>query len=187
VAQGTDPYIDGYEQGRVGGLPQNFGNRDGMWGGYYAYDDSTGVRTFEVTADGQSGQGLYYGLSNFTLWGGGWGLWFACVDVSVYEGFSFWVKGSEGSVLMVHFTNPHSMRVEDGGTCEGECFSPSFRARMTASYQHVKIRWSEVRAGSGGDFDPRVLLGIGFHLPNPTYGQPASAMATMDELSYFAE
>lgn len=151
-----------------------FGN--GLQGYWYSFGDgSTGQQTPDPWASSAGGlpvgaYGLHVVGGGFTAWGSIQAVTFAthgvdrdCLfDASVYDGFSFWLKGTiaanpenldgiaaqDVGVLKVQLHELRTVPIEAGGTCDeliGECWnSYRYRAEPTACWKQHFVRFTDL-------------------------------------------
>jgi hypothetical protein len=166
AAWGADPGID---------LPS------GLAGGTYAYSDGGTMAVTLETADsaGTGAQSFHYTQTAAVQWGGGFGFWFYCTDISAYEGVSFWAKGTlpeaattaENPGIEIAFQNPATTSTDGCGNCEGTCRGARVYQTITADWAMYEYVWADIGPGNAGEatanstFDPAEFHGINFHVP----------------------
>jgi hypothetical protein len=171
IAQGSDPTIDDFED--LDGL---INETDGRKGGWYAYDDGTGVRTSPPpdgalapgALDGRPGAGLKVAGSGFTSWGIGVGttLGGECYDAKVWGGIAFYAKGNVPFYLSVKISATTSE--SEGGGCDstmtcGDHFTKQFFPGP--DWEKLGLSWEELEQSGYGtpvSFNPRNLKALNF-------------------------
>ena len=150
----------------------------GITGGTYIYTDptdatSTSKLVFAAGHDTTSTQALDGKIHNAT-WGGGMGLWFGCMDASVYTGITFWARGaSPAGKVRINLTIDEAVKVLDGGACPdvGPCVRPFAEIDVTDEWQEFTLAWADFTPGdSAGTALPgsqvEAINGLDFGLPN---------------------
>jgi hypothetical protein len=151
----------------------------GLAGGTYAYGDGGDAVVVLETADGADATSKYfhYSQQGAVQWGGGFGFWFYCTDVSIYDGVSFWLKGTLpapgpealGPGIEIAFQNPETSLSDC--TCEGFCRAPRVYQDITEDWALYAYEWSDIGPGNTGsmtpdhEFNPEFFHGINFHIP----------------------
>lgn len=179
-ASGTSPVITDFETMTAATGTYTFESA-ALLGGTYIYSDtlatedpSTQALSFSAGHDETSTQALVGKIHNAT-WGGGMGLWFACMDATVYKGITFWARGSSpaGGVKLLLTVNAVE-RAAKGGECpDGEtikCERPVVTFEPTDEWKQYTYTWADFMPGSndgtavpGSGAD---LYGLEFALPN---------------------
>jgi hypothetical protein len=179
TASGTSPTISDFESMTSPTGTYTF-ESGGLLGGTYIYTDgmapatdpSTSKLAFGAGHDAASTQALVGTIHNAT-WGGGMGLWFACVDASAYTGVTFWAKGSSPAGEIAFNLTVNDVEVESkGGLCPdaGPCERPSAKIEITEEWKQYTFKWADFTPGNAagtpvpGSGDN--LYGIDFTLPN---------------------
>ena len=178
-ASGTSPVIVDFEAMTAPGAGFTFESA-GIMGGTYVYSDllapaadpSTSKLVLDAGHDEASTKALIGQIHNAT-WGGGMGLWFGCMDASVYTGVTFWVRGaSPAGKVRLNLTVDKAVKVAEGGTCPdaGPCVRPFAELEVTDEWQQVTLAWADFTAGdSGGTALPAevdAINGLDFGIPN---------------------
>jgi hypothetical protein len=132
------------------------------WKGWFAYSETTGtmdaptttpIHTFVATASGQTGNGAAFTLTGPDEWGGGFGAWFQCIDATAFDGFKFYMKGTEGIVVRVNFSARGATKIIEGGLCDAPaddystCASPYFDVTLTGDWALVEVPWAQIQDG----------------------------------------
>jgi hypothetical protein len=153
----------------------------GLAGGTYAYGDGGTLDVTLETADGanDSAKSFHFSQTSAVQWGGGFGFWFYCTDVSAYTGLSFWLKGTlpaaalatENPGIQIAFSNPDTTPTEGCGNCEANCMPNYAYVEITEGWALYSFAWGDLELGSADsatpnhEFDPAGLHGINFHIP----------------------
>jgi hypothetical protein len=132
----------------------------GLAGGTYAYGDGGTVNVTLETADGggepASSQSFHYTQTAAVQWGGGFGFWFYCADLSEYEGVSFWLKGTlpeaattaENPGIEIAFQNPETTPTTGCGNCETDCRGARVYEEITADWALNEYEWADIGQGN---------------------------------------
>ncbi|HEY0711714.1 MAG TPA: hypothetical protein VGF45_03515, partial [Polyangia bacterium] len=105
----------------------------------------------KLATAGGYGVGAVYNLAIDP--GGG----FYCVDISNYDGISFWAKaGKAGSIISINFvlpeTNKKSMDPQgrpNGGDCEQLCYiHPQKNVQLTTEWAQYTVRFDQALGGA---------------------------------------
>lgn len=178
-ASGTSPVITDFEAMAAPGSGYMFESA-GITGGTYIYTDlmapaedpSTSMLAFDAGHDTSSTKALIGKIHNAT-WGGGMGLWFGCMDASVYSGVTFWARGaSPAGKVRVNLTIDEAVKVSEGGSCPeaGPCVRPFAEIEVTDEWTEVTLAWADFTPGdSGGTALPgggAAINGLDFGIPN---------------------
>jgi hypothetical protein len=178
-ASGTSPVIADFEAMSAPGSGFTFESA-GIMGGTYVYSDllapaedpSTSKLVFDAGHETASTQALVGQIHNAT-WGGGMGLWFGCIDASVYTGVTFWARGvSPAGKVKLNLTVDKGVKVAEGGTCPdaGPCVRPFLELDVTEEWQQFSFAWADFTPGdSGGTALPAevdAINGLDFGIPN---------------------
>jgi hypothetical protein len=180
VASGTSPLITDFEEMKTATGTYTF-ESGATLGGSYIYTDlegdteedpSTSMLTFSEGHDATSTQALVGKIHNAT-WGGGMGLWFGCIDASVYTGITFWARGSSPAGPIKLNLSVNDAEVESkGGLCPeaGPCVRPFVEVELTDEWQELTFEWADFMpgdaAGSPVPGSGDNLYGIDFGIPN---------------------
>lgn len=179
TASGTSPLITDFESMTSPTGTYTFESA-GLLGGVYIYTDpmapdtdpSTSMLAFAEGHDETSTQALVGQIHNAT-WGGGMGLWFACLDASVYQGVTFWARGSSPAGDVTMYLTVNEVEIESkGGSCpdDGTCVRPSVTFAVTDQWEEFTFTWADFTPGdAAGTEVPATgnnLFGIDFSLPN---------------------
>jgi hypothetical protein len=168
--------------------------------GTYAYGDGGAMKVTLETTDGGDGssKSFHYEEIAAVQWGGGFGFWFYCTDVSAFSGVSFWLKGTlpQAAVTAVEpgmeigFYNPDTTIWEGCGTCAGTCRPARVYQEITSDWALYEYTWADIGFGNAGSatpdtlFDPTQLTGINFHVP-AAVGEDIDV--SIDEFSFVSE
>jgi hypothetical protein len=178
-ASGTSPVIADFEAMTAPGSGFTFESA-GIMGGTYVYSDllapaedpSTSKLVLDAGYETASTKALVGQIHNAT-WGGGMGLWFGCMDASVYTGVTFWARGaSPAGKVKLNLTVDKAVKVSEGGTCPeaGPCVRPVVELEVTEEWQQFTFAWADFTAGdSGGTALPaevEAINGLDFGIPN---------------------
>jgi hypothetical protein len=137
------------------------GKDNAVYAGLYKLDDGTGSPKMTIAGPGYDSSKYAATSSNESMkgWGGGIGMWMACIDASAYKGISFWVKGTtpKGTgtlTLAMEATSPPDEKdAAGGGTCtlakKDDCKGPSVDFDVTSSWTRVIATWDQFAAGAG--------------------------------------
>jgi hypothetical protein len=72
-----------------------------------------------------------------------------CVDVTAFDGVTFWAKGKAGSKVEVNFVIPETNAVADGGDCTTGCYShPRKSITLTADWAQYSVTFASATAGN---------------------------------------
>lgn len=176
-ASGTSPVITDFE-GMSTPTSGFMFESAGITGGTYIYTDmmdttATSKLMFSAGHAEASTQALDGKIHNST-WGGGLGLWFGCLDASVYTGVTFWARGvSPAGKVRVNLTIDEAVMVKDGGICPdaGPCVRPFAEIDVTDEWQEVTLAWTDFMPGEAvgtvlpGD-SVKAINGLDFGLTN---------------------
>ena len=159
VAKGTTLLVDDVEDDDLQVLPAD--GRDALW--FESHDTTAGaVANFKVEATTPGAPGttkaMHYNVTGLDGWGAVVGVPFnLCYDASTYAGFSFWIKGSQGSggtdqVLLALHT-PISEPEASGGACKdlANCYN-HFSAdvfTVPTTWTRYTFTWSQFKQGAG--------------------------------------
>lgn len=178
-ASGTSPVIADFEAMTAPGSGFTFESA-GIIGGTYVYTDllapeadpSTSKLVFDAGHETASTQALVGQIHNAT-WGGGMGLWFGCMDASVYTGVTFWARGaSPAGKVKLNLTVDKAVKVAEGGSCPdaGTCVRPFVEIEVTEEWQEITLAWADFMPGdAGGTALPAevdAINGLDFGIPN---------------------
>ena len=159
VAKGTTLLVDDVEDDDLKVLPAD--GRDASW--FESHDTTAGAMTsfkIEATTPGapSTTKAMHYHVSGLDDWGAVVGLPFnLCYDASAYAGFSFWIKGAQGTggtdqVLLALHT-PISEPEVSGGACKDlpNCYN-HFSAdvfTVPTTWTRYTFTWSQFKQGAG--------------------------------------
>lgn len=135
----------------------------GVYSGPFSYgDETTGDPEEFGMVDGNEST-YAYSISDTLAeeYGGGLGLWLsACVDASVFDGISFWVRGLAPTgeakfTVLTGETTAVEPTAADGpvGSCdfpEAECIHPTYTFPVTDTWTEVRVPWAAMMPGSAG-------------------------------------
>jgi hypothetical protein len=194
TASGTSPLITDFESMTSATGTYMF-ESPALTGGTYIYTDtmsadSTSMLSFSAGHAEASTQALVGQIHNAT-WGGGMGLWFGCIDASVYTGITFWARGSSPAGAIKLNLSVNAVEVESkGGSCPdaGPCVRPSAPVEVTDEWQEFTFAWADFTPGDaagtpvpgGGDG----LYGIDFSIPNDNMARDLEL--AVDDFSFTA-
>ncbi len=196
-ASGTSPSITDFENLTTPTGTFTFESA-GLLGGTYIYSDLTATEEPSTTAvelseghDEESTQAIVGKIHNAT-WGGGFGLWMACVDASVYTGVTFWARGVSpvGPVKLLLSTNAVEVEMK-GGECPdaGPCDRPALTFQLTEEWTEHTYKWADFKDGnaagtavpaSGDD-----LFGLEFALTNDNTSRELEI--ALDDIAFTTE
>jgi hypothetical protein len=192
-ASGTSPVITDFE-GMATPTSGYMFESAGITGGTYVYTDpldttSTSKLLFAAGHDAASTQALDGQIHNAT-WGGGMGLWFGCMDASVYTGITFWARGtSPAGKVKVNLTIDEAVKVVDGGVCPdaGPCVRPFVDIDVTDEWQEFTFAWADFMPGdAAGTALPgdtvAAINGLDFGLPNDNMARDLELL--VDDFSF---
>jgi hypothetical protein len=180
TASGTSPLITDFESLTTATGTYTFESGATLGGSYIytdnesdpAEDPSTSVLELAAGHDETSTQALVGKIHNAT-WGGGMGLWFGCIDATVYTGVTFWARGASpaGPVKVNLSVNAAEVESKGGGCPEaGPCVRPSVEIELTDEWEQHTFAWADFSPGdAAGTPVPgsgEELYGIDFSLPN---------------------
>lgn len=182
TASGTSPLITDFESMTAATGTYTFESA-GLLGGTYIYSDnmapaadpSTSALSFAEGHEAASTQALDGKIHNAT-WGGGMGLWFACMDASAYSGITFWARGNSPAGSVKVNLSLNEVEVESkGGHCpdagaETMCVRPYATFDVTDEWTQHTLAWGDFMPGSNGATpvpgSGQELYGIDFGIPN---------------------
>jgi len=96
-----------------------------------------------------------------------------CAGVMVFDGVSFWAKGSAGAgnALTFQAVVPATQSKASGGDCVSDCFNhPSTTVTLSASWMHYSIKWTDLAPGTDATGPVKVngiILGLSWITPGP--------------------
>ena len=177
-ASGTSPVITDFETMTSATGTYTFESA-ALLGGTYVYSDTTATEEPSTSAlslspghDESSTQALEAKIHNAT-WGGGVGLWFACLDASAYTGVTFWARGSSPAGKVKLLLSVNAVEIESkGGDCPdaGPCARPFTELELTDEWTEHTFKWADFTdgdaAGAAVPGSGDALCGIEFSLPN---------------------
>lgn len=196
-ASGTSPLLTDFEALSAADGTFTFESA-GLLGGSYIYSDlmavdepSTTERSLSEGHDETSKQALVGKIHNAT-WGGGLGLWFACIDASVYTGITFWARGSSpaGEVKVLLSVNAAEVAAK-GGDCPdaGPCDRPFTTFELTDEWTEYTFEWADFTEGNAAGTpvpaSPVDLYGLEFSLPNDNMSRDLEL--ALDDVSFTTE
>jgi hypothetical protein len=89
-------------------------------------------------------------------------------DGSEYGGVRFYIRATGATTIDVAIPTQDTIAKADGGTCTSGCDNHFFKqVEVTASFQAVTIKWTELAQAEDGadDFDPSRITGIAWMTP----------------------
>jgi hypothetical protein len=135
----------------------------GVTVGTFAYGDRDDgfPQTYEMSEGHESAYAFRIADMLAEKYGGGFGTWLsACLDVSAFQGVSFWVRGNTPNgkatfTLQMGDTLPTTPMKAGGpfGTCPGSiedktCVHPTFVFDVTDTWTQIELPWTGFTAGS---------------------------------------
>ena len=170
-----EPYVDNFET-------------DVRFGGWYAFSDTTpanvppmregpgaletsmaihvsatGITTPTSMPEAGYGAGVGFNLVNTAMGED-------CVDVSAFDGISFWAKGTSGTANSVIFQIVHPGTQPADGMPPGDCtvpaqcyLHPKKNITLTADWTHYTVTWDEL---TGSTFEVTGPI-LGFNIITP--------------------
>jgi len=143
------------------------GDSKAVYAGLYEYDDGTGSPALAIAGPGNKDSKYAATMattSPASKWGGAFGMWMSCVDASLYQGVSFWVKGTlpidTATMNLVEEATsaPDKTDANGGGTCTtGTCTAASVTFPVSTTWSQVLVKWDAFTPGTANGATVPVL------------------------------